>query len=93
MDTVLKDEVRTARKQYKCDAYAWWNSCNMSLNDCETPEQRLVVEACEADKGKILPGQTYRYQRGLFEGHMVTWRERVGMADVCRALGLYENSP
>lgn len=90
MDTVLKDEIRTARKYYKCDAYAWWNRCGMSIGDCETSEQRLIVEAAEADKGKILPGQAYRYRRGVFEGRMVTCRERVGMCGVCHALGLYD---
>ena len=89
MDVVLKDEVRHAKKHYKCDAYAWWTNCNLDLNDCISDDQRLIVEAAEADKGRILPGQLYRYQRGVFGGRMVTWRERVGMGNVCRDLGLY----
>ena len=87
MDVVLKDEVRHAKKHYKCDAYAWWTNCNLDLNDCISDDQRLIVEAAEADKGRILPGQAYRYQRGIFDGRMVTWRERVGMGNVCRDLG------
>lgn len=90
MDTILKDEIRTARKTYPCDAYGWWHRSGFGPQDCETDEQRLILEAAEVDKGKILAGQQYRYMRGVFEGRMVTWRERVGMGNVCRDLGLYE---
>jgi hypothetical protein len=89
MDIVLKDEVRHAKKVYMCDAYAWWNQCGMNLDDCVNEEQKLIVQASESDHGKILVGQLYRYQRGVFEGRMVTWRERFGMGNVCRNLGLY----
>jgi len=89
MDVILKDEIRVARKHYTCDAYRHWNNCGMGQNDCVADDQRLIVQAAEADKGKILPGQEYRYARGVFEGRMVTWRARVGMEDVCKELGLY----
>jgi hypothetical protein len=91
VDAILKDEVRAARKHYNCDASALWCNYSMKLDDCETGDQRLIVEAAQADKWKILPGQQYRYMRGIFEGRMVTWRERVGMGSVCRQLRLYED--
>lgn len=89
MDVVLKDEIRSARKHYVCDAYSWWVRCNMSENDLLTDDQKLILQASEADKGKILPGQTYRYVRGVFDGKMVTWRARLGMDNLNRDIGLY----
>lgn len=90
MDVILKNEVRHARKHYICDAYLWWIRCNMSENDCVTNDQRLILSASVADKGKILPSQAYRYVRGINDGRMVTWRGRVGMDNLCREIGLYE---
>lgn len=91
MHTLLKDEVRTARKEYRCDAFSWWRNTGLALVDCDTDEQREVIAAAEEAKGMIRPGEKYRYQRGVFEQHMVTWRERLEMGNVCRDLGLYDN--
>jgi hypothetical protein len=91
MDVCLKDEVRTARKEYRCDAYAWWVECSMTANDCVNDEQRRVLAAAQAAKGRILPGTKYRYQRGPFEGQMSTWRAGVAMDGLCRELHLYED--
>ena len=87
---ILKDEQRAARKHYKCDAYLWWNSCGGDIREL-TPDQLLIVQAAEADRGRILPGQRYVYRRGVHEGSMFTWRARIGMDNVCRDLGLYED--
>ena len=88
--TILKDEERTARKHYKCDAFARFHNCGMRRDEL-APDQQLMLDAAEADKGRILPGQRYRYARGLHEGSMFTWRERIGMGSICRAHGLYED--
>jgi len=87
--TILKDELRTARKHYKCDATAWFHDCGMGRHDL-TPDQQLLLDAAEADKGRILPGQAYHYQRGLYEGRMYTWRAKPGMQSVCRAHELFD---
>ena len=57
MDVVLKDEVRHAKKHYKCDAYAWWTNCNLDLNDCISGDQRLIVEAAEQTRGASCRGR------------------------------------
>lgn len=88
MPVVLKDEIRTARKQYKCDAYAWFNNCNMGRDDL-TPKQQPILDAAEKAGGVIKPGDRYRYQRGVWEGSMYTLRMHIGMDDVCRVHGLY----
>lgn len=88
--TILKDELRTARKHYKCDAFAWFHSCGMRRDEL-TPDQQLMLDAAEADKGRILPGQAYHYRRGVYEGSMFTWRARPGMDAVCVDHGLYDD--
>jgi len=88
---ILKDEMRAARMNYKCDAYDWWVQFGGNPADL-TPDERLMLEAAEADKGRILPGQVYRYTRGVFEGSMFTQRMRPGMDHICRAHGLYEDA-
>jgi hypothetical protein len=88
MDRVLTDELVQARKHYPCDASYWWDRSGYGLNDCETSEQRLIVEAAEADNWRILPGQKYRKVTGIFEGRMTTYRARPGMQSVIEQLGL-----
>ena len=56
---VLKDEVRTARKFYDCDASEMWRSYGPP-REAVTADERLVLEGVEADKWKIRPGQRYR---------------------------------
>lgn len=90
MDSVVSDKLVTARKKYKCDASYWWNRSGYSLADCETDDQRLVVQAAEADGWKILPGQVYRKMVGSHEGRLTNFRARPGMDSVCNALGLYD---
>ena len=46
--TVLKHELRQARKHYKCDATQWFHDCGMGRNDL-TAEQLLMLEAAEAN--------------------------------------------
>ena len=88
--TVLKDEMRTARKHYKCDAFAWFHNCGMRRDEL-TADQQLLLDAAEADKGRILPGQKYNYRRGVYEGSMFTWRARPGMDSICTDHGLYDD--
>jgi hypothetical protein len=88
MDRVLTDELVQARKHYPCDACYHWLQSSCGLNDCTTSEQRLIVEAAEADKWKILPGQKYRKVTGIWEGQLTTYRARPGMQSVIEQLGL-----
>lgn len=61
------DKIVTAKKHYRCDASEQWNCAGYSLAECETGEQQLV-EAAEADKWRILPGQAYRKVTGIHDG-------------------------
>ncbi len=90
MDRVLTDKMVTARKSYACDACYWWDHTRYGLDDCETSEQRLIVEAAEADKWHILPGQEYRKVVGIRDGELTTYRARPGMHSLCIDLGLFD---
>ena len=89
-DKVLTDERRTARKNYKCDATKYFHKCGMDRRDL-TPDQQVIFDESEADKGRILPGQVYHYQRGVYDGQMQTWRARTDMQSVCIAHGLFDD--
>lgn len=91
MDRVLADDLVQARKHYECDACYWWDRAGYSLDDCETSEQRLIVEAAQADKWRILPGQKYRRIKGVFEGALTTYRARPGMQSVIEQLKLCDD--
>ena len=89
-DKVLINERRTARKDYACDATAWFHNYGMGRNDL-TPNQQVIFDESEADKGCILPGQVYHYQRAVCDGQMQTWRARTDMQRVCLAHGLFDD--
>ena len=91
MDRVLTSGLVQARKHYPCDACYWWVRSGYGLDDCETSEQRLIVEAAQANKWKILPGQKYLKVVGIWEGALTTYRAMPGMQTVLRELGLDED--
>jgi hypothetical protein len=90
MDRVLSDRIVKAMKNYPCDACAAWDRANMSAHDCVTVEHQMFLSAAEADKWRILCGQSYRKVMGIHEGEFCTFRARVGMDALCRHFGLYE---
>ena len=90
MDHVFTDKVVTAKKPYRCDASEKWKCAGYTLADCETVEQRLIVEASEADKWRIFPGQAYRKVTGINDGDFFTYRARPGMDAVCVDLCLFD---
>ena len=58
---LLRDELRTARKHYQCDAYYWFDRAGFGRQDVGADDW-LIVEAVRSDRGKILPGKKYIYQ-------------------------------
>ena len=86
---VISEITVKAKKGYPCDACAVWDNMGMALEDCQTDEQRKIVQAARADGWRILPGQLYLktvYSEG---GAMRTYRARPGMDVVCRELDLF----
>ena len=89
MERVLTSKLVTARKHYPCDASHWWNRSGFTLDDCETSDQRLIVEAAQADHFRILPSQAYLKVTGIQDGELTTFRARPGMHAICHDLDLY----
>lgn len=90
MERVFADKIVIARKHYRCDASKQWLRAGYTVAECETSEQRLMVEAAEADKWRILPGQAYRKVTGIHEGEFSTYRARPGMDAVCSDLDMWD---
>lgn len=90
MDRILSDKLCVARKTYRCDASDQWRRSGYSTSDCETKDQALLVEAAEADKWKILPGQVYRKVVGIYEGDFCVYRARPGMDSVAYELDMWD---
>lgn len=90
MERIFTDKIVSAKKHYACNASEHWLRAGYTTAYCDTDEQRLIVEAAEADKWKILPGQAYRKVTGVYEGNLCTYRARPGMDSVCYELGLFD---
>lgn len=90
MERVFTDKIVTAKKHYRCDASEQWLRSGYTAAECETAEQRLMVEAAEVDKWRILPGQAYRKVTGIHEGEFSTYRARLGMDAVCSGLDMWD---
>lgn len=90
MEHVFSDKSVTARKHYRCDASEQWLRSGYTVVDCETDCQVLFVDAAEADKWRILPGQAYRKIVGIQDGEFYTYRARPGMHAVCNELCMWD---
>ena len=90
MTHVVSDKIVCARKPHRCHASDWWDNLGMALTDCQTDDQRQIVQAAQADKWRILPGQSYRKIVYVEDGAVRTYRARVGMDSVCRELDLFD---
>lgn len=82
---------RIAAKRYLCDACEWWRASGLTLDDCETDEQREAVRKAEAAEWSIHPGEQYIYARGVESGEFYSYRGRPDMDEVCRDLDLWRD--
>ncbi|HBO9011719.1 TPA: hypothetical protein L5D31_002139 [Pseudomonas aeruginosa] len=85
---LLRDELRTARKHYQCDAYYWFDHAGFGRQDVDADDW-LIVEAVRSDRGKILPGTKYIYQVSVDGGEFWIFRARPEMDAICRKYDLY----
>ena len=85
----LSDEIHVARKHYECDACWHWLQSGYSEMDVSA-DQALVIQAAEADKWKIKPGQKYRRATYVDGGDFQTFRARIDMDKLVYKLGFYE---
>lgn len=81
-------KIRTARKNYPCEAWHWINN-SMSIGDL-TPEEQKVVEKARAEGFTIPAGTKYKHCWGIWEGCWTSFRCRIDLDEVCLKYGLYE---
>ena len=92
MALVLKDEERTARKFYVCDASEHWRNYGPPLDVPLSADERLVLEGVAADKWKIRPGQRYRYVAYCEGRTLEVYRARLDMDSLCQNHDLYDDA-
>lgn len=92
MALVLKDEQRTARKFYDCDASHHWRNYGPPSDVPLTADETLVLEGVKADKWKIRPGQRYRYVVQREGRQLEVYRARLDMDSLCQQHDLYEDA-
>lgn len=85
---ILKDEIRTARKEYSCGAYYWFDRSNYGPQDIE-PEDWKIIEAVRADDCLVKPGMRYLYQAIVDGDGFGEFRARLDMHQICLLYGLY----
>ena len=88
---ILKDEIRTARKFYDCDASAAWRSYGPPEEEL-TADERLVLDGVKAAKWKSRPGQRYRCVVFRDGRELVTQRARLDMDALCQRHDLYDDA-
>ena len=88
---LLKDEERTARKFYDCDASELWRSYGPP-REALTADELLMLEGVEADKWKIRAGQRYRCVVFRDGRELVTQRARLDMDALCQRHDLYDDA-
>jgi len=89
MISLLTDEIRVAKKHYRCDACDAWLDSNYGQKDVDADDW-LTVEAAEACGWKILPSTEYRYIRYVEDGRFITVRHRLDMERVCYKYELFD---
>lgn len=87
MVTVIRNEIRTARKRYECMASLFLREC---LDDVKLTfgELRAVVLA-RREGWKICPGMKYTYQFNECTGETYSFRARTDIHRICLKYDLY----
>lgn len=88
---ILKDQERTARKFYDCDASDYWRRYGPPP-EYVTPDQQLTLDGAKADKWKIRPGQRYRYVVQRDGRQLAVYRARLDMDSLCQQHDLHEDA-
>jgi len=87
--TNLSETKQVARKTYRCDACEVWRNSSYSEKDV-SPDDWLIVQACEADNWKIVVGQEYLKVVYVDDG-ITTYRARLDMHNLCNRLGFFDD--
>ncbi len=88
MSTILSERTPVARKDHHCGAYeVIMNSYSDSLF---TYAELRQIAKVRRQSGKILKGQRYMGQVGIWEGDFNVFRAHPELDEICRKYDLYE---
>jgi hypothetical protein len=92
--TVLREKVRTARKEYSCSASEWFlngYSITEFIDDYKLPfSERRILAKAKAERFKVLPGTKYLEQTGVYEGDFACLKCRLDMVELINKYGINE---
>lgn len=88
MSRLLRNEVRTAKKTYPCDAFYWIDRSNYGPQDMDSEDWQMV-EDWRAAGAQIKPGMLYMYQVSVSGDGFSTFRCWGAMHDLCLKYDLY----
>lgn len=86
--TLLKDEFRVARKEYKCGAYHWINQSCFGERDFKPEDWTKICDFLAAG-GAIHTGESHIYQVGVDGDGFSTFRANRAMHKICIDYDLY----
>lgn len=79
-----------ARKEYRCMAYTHvLNAWNQSDIDQLPEEERAAWELAKSKDFKILKGETYVHQCGVYDGSFYVFRGIPAIVDICHKYDLF----
>lgn len=87
--TFIKEKFVIAKKYHGCDASRVWNNANCGVDDCHNADERLILEAAEADGWKIKKGDKYFCQTNSDDGIIYDFKARIDMHNLCLKHDLY----
>jgi hypothetical protein len=88
MSRLLVDEIRTARKDYRCDAWGFLSMlCSGDVNDMDV-EERAIYDEIESNPF-IKKGTKYLYQKSVDSGEFFEFRARLDCHDLCEKYDAY----
>jgi hypothetical protein len=88
MSTLIKSEIRTARKHHPCGAFYWFDRSNYGPQDVD-PDDWMLVERVRLAGARITPGMRYKHQTTVDGGEFAEFKCRLDMHDICLKYNLY----
>ena len=93
MDRILKETFHKAKKDYVCTACYIMLQVDSFENLCTqydlTPEEVEAFTKAKENGFKILKGETFLYQTGVYDGDFYSHKAIPAIHDICLKRGFY----
>ena len=85
---LLKNKTQKAKKEYSCDACVWLFESDYRYG-LTISEYRSIIKA-QRNGCKILAGEKYVYQCGIYEGDFYVFRAIPDIHEICLKYEMYD---